>query len=305
MVRMARKGRMALSASARKGRVTLDKIVAYRPPNPWLSKARQFENELLDTPVEAWHLMGGDVVRRERGPWPQRILIVLAILIFIAGFALANIVAVHASVSHLPGASPVVSAPRYVDPVPKPTYLPGEYSYAGTPNPYGSVYPSYAVTLDQAAAFVQRIWLNKGWGSLSLVDAQAIVVGAKSPLPPPFLGWPVAGGAGHYSRYFSASHPAVDIYAPCGTHLIASRGGTISWAGWKTNGGGYVVDINAGSGWLLSYNHLSAIVVVRSQVVVRGQYIGRMGMTGWATGCHVHFMVAHNGVWVNPVPLFR
>jgi murein DD-endopeptidase MepM/ murein hydrolase activator NlpD len=36
-----------------------------------------------------------------------------------------------------------------------------------------------------------------------------------------------------------------------------------------------------------------------------GQLIARTGMTGGATGCHLHFMVIQNGAPINPVPFMR
>jgi murein DD-endopeptidase MepM/ murein hydrolase activator NlpD len=49
-----------------------------------------------------------------------------------------------------------------------------------------------------------------------------------------------------------------------------------------------------------TYNHMSAITVGTGQTVRRGQQVGRIGMTGHATGPHLHFEVWINGmVWQN------
>lgn len=120
------------------------------------------------------------------------------------------------------------------------------------------------------------------------------------PPPPPataFLSWPVAGNV---SQWFSASHAALDIAALCGTPVGAAREGTVVWAGWKDNGGGFVVDIDHG-GTLTTYNHLGSIWVSPGQWVGRSQQIGAIGMTGLATGCHLHFGVLIDNVWVNPL----
>jgi murein DD-endopeptidase MepM/ murein hydrolase activator NlpD len=119
--------------------------------------------------------------------------------------------------------------------------------------------------------------------------------------------WPVPGG--WISQYYHASHPAIDIAAPEGTRVLAAAAGTVIWAGWKDNGGGYQVWIAHGSGLFTTYNHMSAVLVSVGQHVGRAQQVGRVGMTGNATGPHLHFevwkgMVWGNGIRVNPLPYF-
>lgn len=128
----------------------------------------------------------------------------------------------------------------------------------------------------------------------------------------PFLGWPLCV-PGRITQYYRAGHYAIDLAAPCGTRVLASLTATVVWAGPKSNGGGLVVDLSTGSpptegypgrtGWFVSYNHLSSWSVKVGQKVTRGQTLGHVGATGWASGCHLHFMVAHLGYWQNPLPL--
>lgn len=115
------------------------------------------------------------------------------------------------------------------------------------------------------------------------------------------LAWPIHG---YITQYFSAHHPALDIAANEGTPVGAACKGRIIWAGWKTNGGGNVVDIACNNGLIVSNNHLSAISVKLSQAVVVGTMIGRVGETGWATGPHLHFQVINHGIYVNPLRYF-
>jgi len=112
------------------------------------------------------------------------------------------------------------------------------------------------------------------------------------------LVWPVAGG-GRVVTYFSGWHQAIDIESGCGTAVLAAAGGAITYAGWKDNGGGLVVEIASGD-FLLSYNHLGAIAVGGGSVAA-GQVIAYVGMTGLATGCHLHFGTIVNGVVVDPL----
>ena len=106
--------------------------------------------------------------------------------------------------------------------------------------------------------------------------------------------WPVAGG--YISQYFHYGHYAIDIAADYGTKVMAAASGTVIFAGWKNNGGGYQVWISHGSNLYTTYNHMSAITVGRGQSVSRGQQVGRVGMTGNATGPHLHFEV-----WIGPI----
>jgi murein DD-endopeptidase MepM/ murein hydrolase activator NlpD len=111
--------------------------------------------------------------------------------------------------------------------------------------------------------------------------------------------WPVPGG--YISQYFHYGHYAIDIAADPGTRVVAAAGGTVIFAGWKNNGGGYQVWISHGSNLYTTYNHMMSVSVGRGQGVSRGQQVGRVGMTGNATGPHCHFEVWRGPVWAGGV----
>ncbi len=118
--------------------------------------------------------------------------------------------------------------------------------------------------------------------------------------------WPVAGGHNYISQYFHSGHYALDIAADYGSTVRAAASGTVTFAGWKNNGGGYQVWVSHGSGLYTTYNHMSAITVGRGQHVGRGQQVGRIGQSGDATGPHLHFEVWRGPIWdggtrVNPL----
>jgi murein DD-endopeptidase MepM/ murein hydrolase activator NlpD len=118
--------------------------------------------------------------------------------------------------------------------------------------------------------------------------------------------WPVVGGNNYISQYFHYGHYGLDIAADYGTKVVAAASGTVTFAGWKNNGGGYQVWIAHGSGLYTTYNHMSAVTVGRGQYVGRGQQVGRIGQSGNATGPHLHFEVWRGPVWaggtrVNPL----
>ncbi len=80
--------------------------------------------------------------------------------------------------------------------------------------------------------------------------------------------------------------------------VAAAGPGTVMLAGWAVPSchtclSGLTVEIDHHNGLLSYYGHLSQIDVVKGQGVARGQVIGRSGMTGTATGPHLHFGVYH------------
>ncbi|MGH7732692.1 MAG: LysM peptidoglycan-binding domain-containing protein, partial [Gemmatimonadales bacterium] len=101
--------------------------------------------------------------------------------------------------------------------------------------------------------------------------------------------WPVPGG--YISQYFHYGHLGIDIAAPYGSPIVSPRDGVVVFAGWKDNGGGYQVWIYHGNGLYTGHHHMSKVLVSAGQTVAKGQIIGRIGATGWATGPHDHFEV--------------
>ncbi len=97
----------------------------------------------------------------------------------------------------------------------------------------------------------------------------------------------------------SSYHQGVDLAAPAGTPIYASRGGTVTVASYSGSAGNYV-SINHGDGYSSIYMHMTSYVVSSGQAVSQGQLIGYVGKTGVATGNHLHFGISYNGVYVNP-----
>jgi murein DD-endopeptidase MepM/ murein hydrolase activator NlpD len=102
--------------------------------------------------------------------------------------------------------------------------------------------------------------------------------------------WPVPGG--YIAQYFHYGHYGIDIAAPYGSSIVAARGGTIVFAGWNNNGCGYEVRIYIGSNLYIQNCHMSSIGVHAGQTVSKGQFVGRVGSSGWASGPHDHFAVS-------------
>ena len=97
----------------------------------------------------------------------------------------------------------------------------------------------------------------------------------------------------------STYHQGVDLAAPAGTPIYASRSGVVTTATYS-NSAGYYVTINHGDGFSSIYMHMTNYVVRSGAAVSQGQLIGYVGSTGISTGNHLHFGISYNGAYVNP-----
>lgn len=95
-------------------------------------------------------------------------------------------------------------------------------------------------------------------------------------------------------------HAGVDLSAPTGTPILASRAGVVTVASYEGGGAGYYVNINHLDGFVTRYMHMTHFIVSPGQTVKAGQIIGYCGSTGASTGPHLHFGVYYNGTAVNP-----
>jgi murein DD-endopeptidase MepM/ murein hydrolase activator NlpD len=94
-------------------------------------------------------------------------------------------------------------------------------------------------------------------------------------------------------------HNGVDFAAPSGTAVRVVGDGIVEYAG-QQSGYGNIIIVKHRNDLTTVYAHLSRIDVKVGQSVTQSQFIGAVGMTGWATGPHLHFEYRLNGEYTDP-----
>ncbi len=97
-----------------------------------------------------------------------------------------------------------------------------------------------------------------------------------------------------------ARHSGVDLRNPKGTPIYAVDDGVVHYAGYRGSYGNLVI-LSHGKGIETLYAHCDTMLVKIGDVVRKGDQIATVGITGRATGYHLHFEVRKNGVPVNPM----
>ncbi|HQN64927.1 MAG TPA: M23 family metallopeptidase [Methylophilus sp.] len=98
------------------------------------------------------------------------------------------------------------------------------------------------------------------------------------------------------------AHQGTDFAAPIGTRVKAAGDGEVNFIGRK-GGYGNVVAIKHDNGISTVYGHLSRFEsgLRKGQRVTQSDIIGYVGMTGLATGPHLHYEFLQNGVRKDPL----
>jgi murein DD-endopeptidase MepM/ murein hydrolase activator NlpD len=127
--------------------------------------------------------------------------------------------------------------------------------------------------------------------------------------------FPVAGphtiGEGQAAFGGGRGHEGQDVFAACGTPLVAAVGGTVKHVAFHERAGNYVV-IAGDDGFDYAYMHLQKPTPLRDgAAVATGDAVGAVGDTGRASGCHLHLEMWTAPGWytggkpVDPLPRLR
>lgn len=98
------------------------------------------------------------------------------------------------------------------------------------------------------------------------------------------------------------AHKGVDYGAPTGTPIKATGAGVVDFKGWQ-NGYGNTIILRHGDQFTTLYGHLSRYAkgLNKGSRVQQGEVIGYVGMTGLATGPHLHYEFRKGGVHRDPL----
>jgi murein DD-endopeptidase MepM/ murein hydrolase activator NlpD len=100
---------------------------------------------------------------------------------------------------------------------------------------------------------------------------------------------------------YMRAHKGVDYAAPTGTPIRAAGDGKITFRGWSAGYGNFVT-IQHNGHISTAYGHMSAFANEKlGQHVSQGQIIGYVGMTGLATGPHLHYEFRIDGQHRDPL----
>lgn len=132
-----------------------------------------------------------------------------------------------------------------------------------------------------------------------LEDNEALIMATPSLWP--VRGWVTSDFGVRSSPFHSENmiHEGMDIATTIGSLIRAPASGIVIYAGWE-QGYGNLVTIAHGYGLTTRFGHCSEILVRKGEAVKRGQVIATVGVTGRATGPHLHYEVRIQGVPVNP-----
>jgi murein DD-endopeptidase MepM/ murein hydrolase activator NlpD len=173
-----------------------------------------------------------------------------------------------------------------------------------------------AITVTNAKYSRQNVTVSKSMGGLQPepgeLDAVAKLKTTVSPtrwwfepLSPPTpdcMNSPFGNLRYHNGVFTDEYHKGLDQRSPAGRPVQAIAGGKVQIARmYRLHGG--TVGLDHGQGVTSIYIHMAKILVTPGQQVAKGQSVGLVGSTGFATGPHLHWGLFVNGLPINPVQL--
>lgn len=111
--------------------------------------------------------------------------------------------------------------------------------------------------------------------------------------------FPVRGRHSYWDGFGAGrGHEGTDVGAKCGARLQSARGGRVQYVGYHSAAGHYIVIDGRKTGRDFAYMHLERPPRHEAEERVRtGETIGRVGESGNASGCHLHFEMWNEPGW--------
>ena len=175
-------------------------------------------------------------------------------------------------------------------------YASGEYLRAGR---------LLAVELENGGKRFSAYWFANGskHGGFYAADGRSLKQAfLRSPLEYTRVSSGFSSSRTHPIFGYDAAHRGVDYSAAAGTNVRSIAEGVITFAGWQ-RGYGNVVEVRHDGKHATLYAHLQTVAPALRQGlrIGQGDSVGTVGMTGWATGPHLHFELKVHDQHVNPL----
>jgi len=114
--------------------------------------------------------------------------------------------------------------------------------------------------------------------------------------------WPVEGKISNtFEEAESRRHQGIDISTPIGTPIKASNAGKVIYSNNGIRGYGNLIILRHSEEYVTVYAHNQVNLVEEGAWAEKGQFIGKVGQTGNATGPHLHFEIRKNSKALDPL----
>lgn len=160
------------------------------------------------------------------------------------------------------------------------------------------------VVLAEVARFAQEAKLANAVKAAKVrADKAAALARSRRYSSPLWTRYTITSG---YGFRWGRMHPAIDLAVPVGTKVHALTAGRVIFAGWSSEGYGYMVLVRHWDGAVSRYAHNSRLLVSTGDVVTSAQVLALTGDTGNSTGPHLHLEVWPDGYTpVSPRPWLK
>jgi murein DD-endopeptidase MepM/ murein hydrolase activator NlpD len=116
------------------------------------------------------------------------------------------------------------------------------------------------------------------------------------------FGWPLRGKilSNYGPKSGGRANDGINIAAPLGSPVYASKSGTVAYAGNELRGFGNMVLVRHDGGMFTVYAHLDSIKVAKEDSIGKGQVLGTVGKSGGVSEPQLHFEVRRGSNPLDP-----